>query len=104
MHLEVRCPVNNAPITIAGAALVRAELPETFTVVCPLDGVAHNFTRRDVRAVPDVNPTTPLMVLGGLVGLFTGGWGLAIGAAIGAGAGSIARKHDENAALAFNNS
>ena len=104
MHLEVKCPRSQRTIRLASTARTRAELPSYFTVSCPDDGESHGFRREQVTAVADNDPTAGLAVVGALVGLFGGGWGLAIGSLIGAGAGASIRKQDTDAVVEFNNS
>jgi hypothetical protein len=103
MQLFVRCAHHrNHDIIVNSPARVRAQLPYTFTLICPLDRRPDYYTNRQVQARTAPAGTVGGALLGGIIGILGGPVGVIIGGLAGGALGRGADQADANAVRTFN--
>lgn len=104
MRHFVICKHCNSRLYINTKARIRAELPFSFTIVCSICNKVSFYYPYEVTAETSVIGSSGGALLGGLLGLASGGAGAIIGALLGAALGGSGEKVDNDAVQRFNTS
>jgi hypothetical protein len=71
----------------------RSQLPQTFKIQCPTCGNIQVYNPNQIEAEPGMNATVGGTILGGLIGLLGGPFGLIVGGTVG---GFLGIRFDED--------
>ena len=104
MRYYIICGNCNSKFYVNSNAKTRADLPSFFSLSCPICKQIHYYYPNDVLAETSVLGSAGGALLGGLLGLTTGGAGAVIGAIVGAALGGGGEKADNDAMERFNES